>query len=204
MDFRYQTCGLQDVNMSKFNLHNIFLKAAILSGCFFVCSCENSMQEVRDLGKRKTGKDVAVNVESYMSQAAVVKAKLTSPLMTRTEIDTPIVEFPNTLRVTFYDDSTKPESFLFAKYGRYLERQGKVLLKDSVVVFNIKGDTLLTNELWWDRNQEKFYTDKHVLIKQPDDQQFVGENGMEADQSFKKWTLFNGSGVRVVADSTLP
>ena len=37
------------------------------------------MQEVRDLGKRKTAKDVATNVESYMSQAAVVvKAKLTS------------------------------------------------------------------------------------------------------------------------------
>ncbi|HNP21361.1 MAG TPA: LPS export ABC transporter periplasmic protein LptC [Panacibacter sp.] len=190
--------------MNKLNLHNTIFKAAILSGCFFVCSCENSMQEVRDLGKRKTAKDVATNVESYMSQAAVVKAKLTSPLMTRSETDTPIVEFPKTLRVTFYNDSTKPESFLFAKYGRYLERQGKVLLKDSVVVFNIKGDTLLTDELWWDRNQEKFYTDKHVLIKQPDDQQFVGDNGMEADQSFKTWTLFNGSGVRVVADSTLP
>ena len=138
--------------MNKLNLHNTIFKAAILSGCFFVCSCENSMQEVRDLGKRKTAKDVATNVESYMSQAAVVKAKLTSPLMTRSETDTPIVEFPKTLRVTFYNDSTKPESFLFAKYGRYLERQGKVLLKDSVVVFNIKGDTLLTDELWWDRN----------------------------------------------------
>lgn len=190
--------------MTKLRLHINLFKAAIVTGCFFVCSCENSMEEVRDLGRKKISQDVALNVESYMSQNAVVKAKLTSPIMTRTEIDTPLIEFPKSLHVTFYNDSIKPESYLFAKYGRYLERQGKVLLKDSVIVFNVKGDTLFTDELWWDRNQELFYTSKRVLIKQPYDQQFIGENGMEADQTFKKWTLFNGSGVRVVADSTLP
>ena len=113
-------------------------------------------------------------------------------------------EFTKTLRVIFFSDSTKPESNLFAKYGRYLEKQGKIFLRDSVIVFNVKGDTLLTNELWWDRNLAKFYTDKKVLIKQPFNQQFIGQDGMEADQEFKAWTLFNGSGVRNVPDSTLP
>jgi len=169
-----------------------------------MCSCENNIQEVRNLGIKKTGQEIAENVESYMSQDGKVKAKLISPLMLRTESDTPVVEFPKTLRVDFYGDSIKLESRLFAKYGRYQENQGKVFLRDSVVVFNIKGDTLFTNELWWDRDKAIFYTDKHVLIKQPFNQQFEGKDGMTADQSFKSWTLLNGSGVRNVPDSSLP
>jgi LPS export ABC transporter protein LptC len=189
--------------MTNKNLHILYVKAAIITGCFFICSCENSMQEVRALGKKKIGQSIAENVESYMSQDAIVKARLTSPLMVRTEIDTAVVEFPKTLHVDFYDDSTNIESRLFAKYGRYLENKGQVFLRDSVVVFNVKGDTLITNELWWDRDKEIFYTNKYVLIKQPFNQQFVGKDGMQADQSFKSWTLFNGSGLRSVPDSTI-
>ena len=190
--------------MTKIILYKNYLKAAFFTGCFFRCSCENNIQEVRNLGIKKTGQEIAENVESYMSQDGKVKAKLISPLMLRTESDTPVVEFPKTLRVDFYGDSIKLESRLFAKYGRYQENQGKVFLRDSVVVFNIKGDTLFTNELWWDRDKAIFYTDKHVLIKQPFNQQFEGKDGMTADQSFKSWTLLNGSGVRNVPDSSLP
>jgi len=174
--------------------------------CFFVCACENSMQEVNDLGKKRASVDIAENVTSYMSQGALVKAKLTAPLMTHTEGgDSSIIEFPKTLQVEFYNDSTKQESHLFARYGKYLERQGKVFLRDSVIVFNMaKGDTLVTDELWWDKNKEIFYTDKFVLIKQKDNQRLVGEKGMEADQNFTSYTLFNGSGIRNVPDSTLP
>jgi len=189
--------------MTSHQLHILLIKAAFVTGCFFMCSCENSMEQIQNLGRKKVGKEIAENIVSYMSQNAIVKAKLTSPLMIRTEVDTPVVEFPKTLHVDFYDDSTNIESRLFAKYGRYLESQGKVFLRDSVIVFNVKGDTLVTNELWWDRDKEIFYTDKRVLIKQPFNQKFIGENGMQADQSFKSWTLYNGSGLRSVPDSTI-
>jgi hypothetical protein len=182
----------------------IILKTAFITGCFFIAACENSMQEVQALGTKKIGQEVAQNVESYMSQDAKVKAKLMAPLMLRTQTDTPVIEFPQTLRVVFYNDSTEEESHLFAKYGRYLENQGKVFLRDSVIVFDVKGDTLLTDELWWDRDKEIFYTTTRVLIKQPYNQKLIGEDGIKADQSFKSWELYNGSGLRNVSDSTLP
>lgn len=190
--------------MTKYNAYTISVKAAIIISCFFVYSCENSMQEVNALSKRKTSVDVAEDVTSYMSQNGLVKAKLTAPVMTRAEADTPIVEFPKTLQVEFYNDSTKQESHLFAKYGKYFERQGKVYLRDSVIVYNlVKGDTLLTNELWWDRNKEIFYNSKPVSIKQANNQNFRGDS-ITADQDFTAYTLFNGSGIRNIPDSTLP
>ncbi|MBG9375181.1 LPS export ABC transporter periplasmic protein LptC [Panacibacter sp. DH6] len=178
--------------------------AAFLSGCFFICSCENSMEEVNSLNVKRASVDVVDSVTSYMSQAGIVKAKLTAPVMTRTDADTPLVEFPKSLQVEFYDDSTKPESHLFARYGKYLEKQGKVFLRDSVFVFNMKkGDTMLTNELWWDKNKEIFYNSKPVIIKQAGNQNMRGDS-IIADQNFNSYTLFNGSGLRNIPDSSLP
>ena len=183
--------------------HIRIISAAIFAGCFFLYGCENDIHEVQQLSQKKTGQEVAQNIESYMSEDAKVKAKLTAPVMLRTELDTPVIEFPKTLHVDFYNDSMKIESRLFAKYGKYLEYDEKVLLRDSVIVFNVKGDTLRTDELWWDRNKEIFYTDKKVTIRQPD-QQFDGPAGMRADQDFSKWTLYSASGVANIPDSTLP
>lgn len=187
---------------SKKNI-SFFAAAIFFTGCFFLCSCENDFNEVQQLSQKKIGKEVATDVESYLSQDAKVKAKLTSPLMERTETDTPLVEFPKTLHVDFYDDSMKIQSRLFAKYGKYLENQGKVFLRDSVIVFNVTGDTVRTEELWWDRDKEIFYTNKKVDIQEPTDH-YVGLNGMTADQGFRKWTLNSVSGVANVPDSTLP
>ncbi len=181
-----------------------FLKAAIFSGCFLVYGCQNKMEDVQALATKRISQETAEGVESYMSQNGKVKAKLTAPEMVRIEKDTAVIEFPKTLKVLFYNDSLQPESHLFAKYGRYLENQGKILLKDSVIVFNVKGDTLFTSELWWYRDEEIFTTDKHVEIHQPFGQIMVGKSGMKADQSFKSWELYNASGIKNVADSTLP
>ncbi|BAV09830.1 LPS export ABC transporter protein LptC [Filimonas lacunae] len=175
----------------------VLLAMAVLVGC------ENNLQEVRALGQKKTGVEEGKQIESYLSQDSKTKARLKAPIMLRYLTDTTRIVFPNTLHVDFFTDSLKVESILFAKYGTYLERDRKVLLKDSVIVINIlKHDTLRTEELWWDQNRQKFYTDKPVSILQPE-QRLFGQFGMEADQNFKDWTLFQASGRLKVEDSTL-
>ncbi len=163
------------------------ISASFLVGCFFVWSCENDIREVQNLNKKSIGIEEGKDIESYLSQAGKVKAKLMAPVMLRYQADTPKVEFPKSLRVDFFNDSTVVESKLFAKYGRYLENENKVFLRDSVVVFNMAGDTLFCQELYWDQNQSIFYTDKNVIIHKPD--QKVYGNGLIADQSFKWFTI---------------
>ena len=135
----------------------------------------------------------------------MVKAKLTSPVMLRIQADTPRTEFPKTLHVDFYNDSTIIESQLFAKYGRYMENQSKVLLRDSVVVYNVKGDTMRTNELWWDQNLGSFYTDKPVYIHQPNGN-IINSIGMKANQDLNNIQMFHilPTTFLYVADTTLP
>lgn len=171
-----------------------------IAGVF--ASCENDINVVKGLGQKKTGVEEGHNIESFLSQDGKMKARLTAPVMLRYMRDTARIVFPNTMHVDFYNDSLKIENTLFARYGTYLENDNKVLLQDSVIVINVKGDTLRTEELWWDQNRQLFYTDKPAYIRQPE-QRFDGMYGMQADQNFKKWTLFQASGSLKVADSSM-
>lgn len=172
---------------NRFSIQTIM--AALLTGCFFVCACENDIKKVQDLGKKKLGVEEGKNIESFLSQGGKMRAKLTAPFMLRYQMDTVKVEFPKTLHVDFYDSVLQVESQLFAKYGRYLENENKVFLRDSVIVFNRKGDTLWCNELYWDQSKKTFYTDKPVTISQHDPLQKISGLGLNADQNFKWFTL---------------
>ena len=169
--------------------YKIIFQAAIIGSCLFLYSCENDMDVVNDWTRKKVMVEEATNIESLFSQGGKLRAKLTAPLMLRVLADTVYVEFPKTLHVDFFDSTGKRESQLDARYGKYFQSLNKVFLKDSVVVANIKGDTLRCPELWWDQNTRKFYTDKLVRLKTVD-KQIYGGRGMEADQDLTGWSIF--------------
>lgn len=161
-------------------------------GCFFMQSCENDVNEVRELGRKKENVEEGRNIDSYLSMDGKMKAHLTAPLMLRYQGDTGRkTEFPRSLHVDFYNDSTtRIESQLSALYGRYMENESKVYLRDSVVAFNVKGDTLFCKEMYWDQNQQKFYTDKEVTISQRYPKKRFSGIGMNCNQDLTNLTLY--------------
>lgn len=170
--------------------HASYLLAAFLSIITVFYSCVNDVDKVNALFEKKLGVDEARNIESYMSQAGKMKAKLTAPVMLRYQDTLPRVEFPNSLHVDFYTDSTHAiESQVDARYGKYIEPQNKVFLRDSVRVFNVQGDTLHCQELWWDQTTGKFTTDKPVRIYRKD-LILIGE-GLSAPQDFKTFEIYH-------------
>lgn len=160
--------------------------------CLFLFSCENDMQAVIDLGTKKVGIEEGVNIKSYMSTAGKVKAKLTAPYMLRSNLDSAKTEFPKSLNVTFFDTTLKPESFLFAKYGKYLQFNNTVLLKDSIVLYTTKHDTLWCNDLLWYQNTGMFYTNNPIVISQDNEgiRQKIYGRGLQSDQVFKNVTIY--------------
>lgn len=189
----------------NYSIHHKFLiKAAFLTSCFFIGSCENSLQELNQFTEKKTGVEEAKNVNIIYSLGDKTKAKLTAPYMLRHEESTPYLEFTKTLHTDFYDDSLRIESRLNAHYGKYMETESKVYLRDSVVVFNTKGDTLYCNELYWDRSKtsKEFYTDKPVRIRTPS--QIIDGDGLDAPQDFKSWHIINGRGFVRVSSAEFP
>jgi LPS export ABC transporter protein LptC len=185
--------GLQNVSTTKMIFKTKYIKysAAFLAGCIFLCACENSNKEIDDLTKKKLGVEEAVKVNINYTLAGKTKAILQSPVMLRVQDTLPYVEFPKKIHVDFYNDSTKVESILDAKYAKYIESQSKILLRDSVRFIGLtNGDTLYCDELYWDRSRAtyQFYTDKPVQIRTK--MQVQNGIGFECSQDFKDKVLY--------------
>ena len=142
------------------------------------------------------------NIVGTFSQSAVKKAELKAPLMYRVKADTPYAEFPKSIDVNFYKEQNQLESVVRAKYAKYFETLGKVYLRDSVRVYNTSGDTLYCNDLWWDQNQNIFYTDQQVRIRTRTQQ--LDGTGLWALANFSKYTIKNTTGIVAIPESVKP
>ncbi|NCU02492.1 MAG: LPS export ABC transporter periplasmic protein LptC [Chitinophagaceae bacterium] len=186
------------INFSK-HISPVKKAATFIMGCFFFLSCENDMDVIRKMQEKKLSVDEVKGVTSYLSQGGVVKAKLTAPLMLRYYDSVPRVEFPNSLHVDFYNDSLQVESYLDAKKAWYYEQQSRIILTDSVVVIRIDGDTLKTNELYWEQNLHKLYTTKDVEIRQRT--KTIFGKGFESDEQLKNGRIDSITGILLVGAS---
>ncbi|HVY76114.1 MAG TPA: LPS export ABC transporter periplasmic protein LptC [Puia sp.] len=184
--------------LNSYRLFILFVLGGLMS------ACENNMKTLPNYRKKQVSIDEGKSITAYYSESAKVKAKLSSPYMRRNEADSPYVEFPNTLHVDFYNDSLHIESLMDARYGKWREIDGKVLLRDSVVVKNIvKGDTLHCQELWWDQKNGMFYTDKPIRIHKKGGTILYG-TGLEAPQDFSGYTIFQINGPLAVPENGMP
>ncbi len=186
-------------------LGNTYLKliAVFILGCIFLSACENSKEEIDKLIVKKLGVEEAVKVDINYTLAGKARAKLSAPLMLRVQDTMPYVEFPKKIHVDFYNDSSKIESILDAKYAKYIESQSKILLRDSIRFIGLKnGDTLYCNELYWDRNRPvyQFYTDKPVQIRTK--MQIINGTGFETSQDFKDKHVINPTNTIIKVSSS--
>ncbi len=186
------------------NPYKINLGAALLMGCFFISSCENSQKQLYDLTSRRIGVEEGKGISINYSVGGKTKAVLTAPVMLRYQDTVPYTEFPKTIHTDFYDANLIIESKLDALYARYMETESKVFLRDSVRLFNNKGDTLYCTELYWDRNRigKEFYTDKPIRIRTKTE--FIDGTALEAPQDFSGWNISNPKGYLRVQAADFP
>ncbi len=160
--------------------------AAFFTGCIFLYACENSSKDIEAFTNKQLGVEEARKVDINYTLGGRAKAKLTAPIMLRVQDTMPYVEFPQTLHVDFYNDEEKIESYLDARYAKYNESQSRILLKDSVRFIGLKnGDTLICDELYWDRNRPvyQFYTESPAQVHTK--MQTINSIGFEVSQDFK-------------------
>jgi len=156
----------------------------LLLSIFFLLACENDLAEVQKL---VSADDVQVEtmkgVEILFSDSAVVRVRLTGPVMLR-HLDPSDIkqEFTEGVEVDFFNNNRKVTGHLTANYGVRMENQAKAIVRDSVVWESVNGDRLETEELIWDERTQKVYTDKFVTITRPDE--IIYGYGFEADQDF--------------------
>lgn len=167
-------------------------------------SCRNDPKTILSLtSKNQMQEDRAEDVTILYSKKGKIAARLFAHEFIRNEFaKPPYTDLKKGLKVEFFNDSEHVESTLTARYARYYEKQGNVLIRDSIVVLNKKGEQLNTEELVWNQNIGKFYTEKFVRISTPT--QITYGDGLEANQDFSWYQIKNLKGMVQVNKTEIP
>ena len=169
-----------------FKYHRWLSPAAGLLLALLAAACGNDLQEVEDLvAKFDTTVEEAKNVEILYSDSARVRVRITGPTMLNyVDRREPRQEFPNGVIVDFFGPADTIDAQLTARYGIRYQVDGMVTVRDSVVWKNFEGKKLETQELHWDERRQKIYTNKFVIITQPDE--IIYGHGFEANQDLSE------------------
>ncbi len=183
-------------------LTRILLPGILLS--VMVLACKNDPKEINALvTKGAQQEDKAEDVTILYSDNGHVKMKLYAKEFVKNDVaKPPYTEMRKGLKVEFFDDSLNVESTLNARYARYYEKQNNILIRDSIVIVNKKGEKLNTEELVWNQSAKKLFTEKFVKITTPT--QVMYGDGLEANEDFTWYRILNPKGIVAVDKKEIP
>ncbi len=178
----------------------------LLAGCFvmLLAACSNDLKQLPpDATELRLQNDKAEEVEIIFSEQGVIKAVLHSKVFVRNDQATPpYADFKEGIKVDFYNAEGQVESTLTARSARYFTASQNVVVRDSVVVINKKGEKLQTEELVWNQKVERFYSEK--LVRITIDNQVTYGDGIEANQDFTWYRISRQRGAIPVDETGLP
>jgi LPS export ABC transporter protein LptC len=157
-------------------------------------SCVNDLETIQEVAKEAEPiVEEGEGVRILYSEDGNVRLMLEAPRVLRIHDEKdPRVEFPEGLKVYFYDDSLKITTKLRADYGIRYENKGETEVRDRVIVINKKGERLSTEELIWKEEDRKIISNSFVKITTA--REVLFGTGMEADEQFSHYTITKPEG----------
>jgi LPS export ABC transporter protein LptC len=181
--------------------YRIIFSIVVLLAATMLFSCENDMMAVIKLSAKDSIPDVTIiNVNNERSEMGKLILELTAPKMISYLTRDAYTEFPNGLKIIFYDSIMQPKSELTANYGISWDTKHTMQARGNVVIRNFqKREQLNTESLLYDQNTKKVSTDEFVKITTPD--RIIMGKGMESDELFGNWVIKNVTGTFYVEEA---
>ena len=156
---------------------------------FMLFSCENDMSTVIKLSSKDSIPDIAIaNVNVKQTEMGKLTLELTAPKMISYQKLEAFTEFPNGLRIVFFDSIMQPKSEITANYGISWDSKHTMEARGNVIVRNFqKQEQLNTESISYDKNFKKVSTNDFIKITQPG--KITLGKGMESDELFDNWVI---------------
>jgi LPS export ABC transporter protein LptC len=183
------------------------MSATALAVAFVIYSCKGKLGEAMELKLDETPVQTVRDMFIVQSENGKLKMRAAADLMEKYERGTLSYElYPEGFSVYGYNEEGLLETEIVSDNARHLKyKDGRETWEafGNVVVKNlIKQETIETDTLYWDQENERIYTHCYVKIYSPDG--FMQGYGMESDQRARDHILFrpfNSYGI-VVQDTT--
>jgi len=164
-------------------------------------SCTNDPKLVQEFVRDKQQPIEQIKgAELLHTENGKVKVKLLASRIERFQDIQPALIFSDHLEVYFYNDSSQLKSTLIADYASIDEEKKIMLAQNNVILISSDGKKLETDELVWDENNDKIYTDKKVKITTG--KEVVYGEGFTSTPDFKQYSITKINGTFDFATQT--
>lgn len=184
------------------------MTATAFAVAFIVYSCKGKLDLAEKLDLKETPVQTVDNMFVVNTENGVLQMRMEADLMERYDNDSLSYElFPKGFAVYAYTEDGLLETQIISDNARHLnykDNRGDIWeAYGNVVIQNvIKKEVVETDTLYWDRKNERIYTDCYVKLYSPEG--FMQGYGMESDQRARNSIIlkpFDSYGL-VVQDST--
>jgi len=189
--------------LAKYNFRFCLKLLLFLLVFFFIESCENNIEVIKNLTSVKDLPSVsAQEIEILYSDSAKIRIKVDAKVLNK--YNTPekqYFEFPQGITLYKYDSSLQVVAIIKANYALYRENVKLWEARDDVVAKNLeKNEQLYTEELFWDQNKGIIYSNKFTKIINPDGV-FYGDGGFTSKEDLSYWKLIGIKGKVNIKDN---
>ncbi len=171
-------------------LYHIALKnIAIPLGLAMFFSCSPDLETIETITRKdELPVEAAENLRILYSSHAKIQMIMEAPRMERYEGEEPYMELPEGFVMSFFDEFMNETSRITAKYAIQYEKDDLIDARNDVVVENMETrEKLNTEQLIWDRKNEKIHSDKFVKVTSGED--VLYGQGFESDDRFTTWSI---------------
>lgn len=152
-------------------------------------SCKNDLDRVAAIEVPSNGPDrVTTNAEYYYSDSGKVLNRINAGTISEyTSEDDPHTDLSNGVELAFFDTAGHLTSTITARRGQIMPKKKRMEVEDQVVFTNAKGEKLETEQLTWDQDSDRVFTDRPVKVTRAKD--IIYGQGLDAAQDFSRYTI---------------
>ncbi|MDD2476265.1 MAG: LPS export ABC transporter periplasmic protein LptC [Dysgonamonadaceae bacterium] len=173
----------------KFNNITIVLIAIVM--LFFYAACggkDTSMIDIK-YDPETTPSMNTDSVTTLISDSGITRYKLvTENWQVFDKAEDPFWYFPKGIYIERFDSVFQVEAKILADTAWNFTDKRLWRLKGNVDIRNMEGEMFLSDELFWDQQSQKVYSDKFIEIKRGDTE--LKGYGFESNQEMTEYRIF--------------
>lgn len=164
-------------------------------------ACESNYQNVKKLNL-SDGAPIAegVNINfKYTDSGKLVTNLLADKLLDYSNLDFSYKEFPEGIKVYFWDDNGE-KSTVIADYAIQYDQTELVDLRENVYILTSDSIELKSEQLYWDQKNQWVFTDQPYTIKFKDGSYNDGAQ-FDSNQDFTIFMSRKNQGIQIIDQS---
>lgn len=130
--------------------------------------CESNFKEIQKINFSEfipTSDADVVNLK-YTDSGRITAILVSTKMLDYTSVEFPFTEFPKGIDVTLYDKKAK-KTFIKSNYAISYKGTNIIDLQGKVKIFTEQGQTLETEQLYFDQKNEWFFTERKFKFSDP-------------------------------------